>query len=326
MKTSTARAYANIALCKYWGKRDTILQLPTKSSISVGVSALFSETTVQRHADNHDRILFNGSLALESDAAPIYAFLIIFRNEFGIHDPLFISTRNSFCHAAGLASSASGFAALALALNSFFGLNLLPQQIAQLARRGSGSACRSIKGGFMYWEKGIRADGTDSVVHQIASSYHWPELCILTVLVDSHKKSVSSRSGMQLSMNTSPHYNSWVNKSEMTIPLFIEAIQKKDFKSLAQLTNDEWTSWQQVLATTRPPLHYSQPSTYKIITCIDELQSSGIDCFYTTDAGANVHIFSLKEHAQTIVATLEKLETIQSLIVSTIASDAYLVE
>lgn len=325
MKTVTARAYSNIALNKYWGKRDIKLNLPTKSSISLSINALYTDTTISRYNHNQDTILFNGSLVTEKDREHICAFLKIFRQEFAIKDSLLIDTRNSFCHAAGLASSASGFAALTLALNALFKLELSTDQLSCLARRGSGSACRSIKGGFVHWDKGTRCDGKDSIGRQIVPSDHWQELRILIVIIDQREKKISSRNGMHISINTSHYYSSWINQAEKTIPMFFKAVYAKDFKSLSHLTQDEWHNWQNILNTSNPPLHYIQPSTVKVLCILEQLQLSGVDCFYTTDAGPNVHVVCMAQCVERIKSALELSGQTQAIITSTIASDPYLI-
>ncbi|KAF9217313.1 diphosphomevalonate decarboxylase [Podila verticillata] len=216
---ATCTAPVNIAVVKYWGKRDTSLILPTNSSLSVTLSQdqLHSKTTIRASADfTSDRLWLNGieesitsnkrlvaclretralrtKIEAEDASAPKLAHL-------NIH----ICSENNFPTAAGLASSASGYACLVYTLSKLFQLPLDASDLSIVARQGSGSACRSLFGGFVAWEMGERADGSDSKAVQIAPETHWPDLQALICVVSDEKKGTSSTEGMQLTVKTSP--------------------------------------------------------------------------------------------------------------------------
>jgi diphosphomevalonate decarboxylase len=322
----TVCTFANIALCKYWGKRNQELMLPTKSSISLSLAALKTTSSVSLCDGLHDIIILNGKDASEKDARPIKLFFDTCRKLYSLEGKIQLISHNNFAHSAGMASSASGFSALAIALNELYTLGLTKQELTILSRRGSGSACRSLYGGFVYWQKGIRDDGLDCIAQQIAAATHWPELRIISVVISSQPKSVSSRDGMLVSMNTSSYYSSWIKQSEATIPLFIEAITRKDLNKLGLLTEAEWQAWQQVLHTTIPSLSYLNLSSTAVITAIEKLRSSGVACYFTTDAGPNIHILCEEKNIAIIRTTLHTIPDIQELIVSQLADDPMIIE
>lgn len=322
----TVLTCANIALCKYWGKRDQSLMLPTKSSLSLSLASLKTQSSVSLHDGPHDIIIIDDKNASEKEAQPIKLFLETFRREYSTIGSIRLVSYNTFAHSAGMASSASGFSALAIGLNQLFNLGFTQRQLALLARRGSGSACRSIYGGFVYWQKGIRDDGLDSFAQQIAPASHWPELRFISVVVSTAVKKISSRAGMQLSVNTSTYYQSWVAQSERHIPLFIEAIKNKNFTLLGELTEAEWTSWTQVLTTTVPALSYLMPESESVIETVKYLRSTGLSCYYTTDAGPNVHILCLQKDVAMINSIIRQLAGVKDTIVSPLAEDPLIIE
>ena len=300
--------------------------LPTKSSISLNLSGLYTECLLSKEPYFEDIIKINGNIATPKEAHPIISFLKMCKETFKISQMVNINFRNNFAHAAGMASSASGFASLALAINKLFNLELNQQQLSILARRGSGSACRSTISGFVCWTKGSCDEGSDCYPFQIAASSHWPELRVITVILSSKAKDVSSRSGMQLSMTTSNHYQSWIDKSEQNIPSFMEAISTKNFDLLGTLTQHECDAWHHVLQTTLPPLNYFLPSSYLIMETVKRLHADGIPCYYTTDAGPNIHILCTDSYTEMICTTIQQLALAQHIIVSSIAPEPTIVE
>ena len=188
MKKITVKSCANIALIKYWGKRDEDLFLPTKSSLSVTLSGLDTVTSVSINPQNRDIIYIDKKLVLDLQNNKVHKFLNLFREKFCIKSFFKIETENRFPTAAGLASSASGFAALAFALNKICDLNLSKKQLSILARQGSGSASRSIFGGFALWNKGELLDGFDCFAQQLFDQDHWPEFRVIAAIISEQKK------------------------------------------------------------------------------------------------------------------------------------------
>lgn len=326
MKSIRVYTHPNIAICKYWGKRNTELLLPTKSSISIGLSALFTDTTVSISSEPRDIIRLNGVEASAKEARAIHSFLAMCRNEYQLNTTLKIESCNSFPHSAGMASSASGFAALAVALNRLLCWKLNNKKVSILARRGSGSACRSVLSGFVHWSKGERLDGLDSYARQVVPTDYWPELRIITVIVSTAAKNISSRDGMQISMATSPCYDAWIEKSERNIPILIDGIHQKNLHQVGHMMQDEWRDWVQVLETSSPRLTYFTSGTYSVIEAIKTLQVSGIACYYTTDAGPNVHMLCLDESVEQVSRTIRALPGVRDIIISCAANNSIIEE
>jgi len=217
-------APVNIALSKYWGKRDTVLNLPMNGSVSISLPGLGTETTItlKPTAKNFtpppvDHITLNGKALKPNDpfCIRLSAFLDLFRPK---NHVFHINTHNTVPTAAGLASSASGYAALVLALNDLYQWQLSPQKLSLLARLGSGSASRSLYSGFALWHKGEQADGLDSYAEPLATK--WPELCVGLVKIDVQQKPISSTTGMQNTVNTCDLYQSWPQQAEKDMQTF----------------------------------------------------------------------------------------------------------
>lgn len=292
---------ANIALIKYWGKRDEEGFLPTKSSISISMPELKTTTSINVSKQDNDIITLNETLLTLKKSKNIIDFLNFFRKKYNIDAHYIIKSQNSFPTAAGLASSSSGFAALAKELNKLHNLQLSPRELSILARHGSGSACRSIQNGFVIWHKGERADGTDSYAEQLFDEKHWPELKIIVVIVDEKEKKVSSRVGMQQTVDTSPFYREWIIRSEKRIQPMIDAIREKNVVALGELAEQDCLEMHHCMQTTTPTLNYLQPKTKNIMQRVKALRESGIPCYFTIDAGPNVKIITLAEYAGKIM-------------------------
>lgn len=334
MKIVKIQTHANISLNKYWGKRDEKLFLPTKSSLTISLSELKTTTFIQKLsklnffpesnknlANNQDVIYINGTQPLDIHRQKILVFLNFFRRQYGIKDFFKISTTNNFPTAAGLASSSSGFAALALGLDKVCNLGLGKKELSILARQGSGSACRSIEGGFVLWHKGIALDGNDSYAEQIFDHTHWHELCIIVVVVKTQTKFIGSREGMRMTVSTSKYYNTWLEKSAQRLPLLIRAIEKRDFTTIGQLTQNDWQDMQQVMLDTTPQLNYWTEESYKVINTIRKLCQKGLECYFTTEAGPNIKVLCLENNQNKIRSELEKISGIIQIIPCKIASN-----
>lgn len=308
---------ANIALIKYWGKRDEVLMLPTKSSLSVTLDAL--KTITHAEFSDADRFIINGVEASGEVLIKFSKFIDQFRKKFGITQNFFIESFNSFPTAAGLASSASGFAALAMALNDLCLLNLDKKELSMLARLGSGSASRSVYGGFVIWNKGCKADGTDSFAEQIFTSDHWPELRVIIVVVQAAKKMISSSRAMQISVNTSPNYIDWVKRSELRMQPMIEAIKRKDLDALGVLAEADCLEMHETMKCSVPSINYLNEKTMSIVELVKSLRNSGLQCYFTIDAGPNVKIITTESNQEHILQHLKNIEGVEQVIVSKIA-------
>src|SRR5699024_4276682 len=208
---ATAKAHTNIALIKYWGKRDEDLILPTNNSLSVTLDGFYTETTVElSDAIEKDIFTLDGETVTGVPYDQVTAYIDLFRDYTNKQDVrAIVTSTNHVPTAAGFASSASGFAALAAATAKAFDLSLSDAELSRFMRRGSGSACRSVYGGFVEWEMGEEADGSDSYAHPIAAQDHW-DIRVAAVVLDAKEKTVSSRVGMKKTVDTSLFYDGWL--------------------------------------------------------------------------------------------------------------------
>jgi diphosphomevalonate decarboxylase len=236
-----------------------------------------------------------------------------------------INTFNNFPTSAGLASSASGFAALTKAASALFDLNLSTKQLSQIARLGSGSASRSIFGGFVEWHKGTSDDGSDCFAEQIAESDSFP-LSVIIAITSSSIKKISSRVGMKESALTSPYYQSFVQSSDEDITLIKKAILEKDFSLLAEISMRSTVKMHSVMMTTTPPLFYWNSKTFEIIELIRNLHLNNYPVFFTIDAGPQVKIITLKENEDFIVQKINKINQISEIFVTTLGNGAEIIE
>ena len=282
-----AFALSNIALCKYWGKRNSELNLPINSSLSVSLGHLGTNTQIARH-EKRDKTLLNGSelASTAKFATRLSSYLDLFRptSDFFFH----IETTNNFPTAAGLASSASGYAALAMALNDFFGWDLDNKKLSILARIGSGSASRSLYNGFVEWHAGAAETGMDSYAEQIP--VEWPELRLAVVTVSSHTKPIGSTEGMKRTVETSTLYKSWPEKAARDIEHIRAAIQNKDFELLGGTAESNALAMHATMIDTQPSVLYWLPETVATFHKIWQLRQDGLALYFTIDAGPNVKV------------------------------------
>ncbi|CAG5116992.1 unnamed protein product [Candidula unifasciata] len=303
----TCTAPVNIAVIKYWGKKDESLILPTNPSLSVtlGQDELRAKTSVAvSESFKEDRIWLNGRE--ESIESPrIQNVLKEIRRrahkrsadskgESKLFQHVHIVSENNFPTAAGLASSAAGYACLVYSLAKLFAVQ---GEISDIARQGSGSACRSIYGGFVKWKMGEREDGTDSYAVQVAPESHWPEMRALILVVSDQKKLVGSTEGMQTSIATSELMKHRINLVPKWTDEIIEAIKQKDFTTFAKITMRESNQLHAVCLDTYPPIMYLNDTSkliIRLVHCINDIL--GVEkVAYTFDAGPNACLYLLEE-------------------------------
>ncbi len=293
----SAFAPINIALCKYWGKRDTELNLPVTPSLSVSLQPLGTTTHITI-AGGQDQVYLNGECKDSSSEfyKRISLFLSMFRPD---ADTFFtVRTENNVPTAAGLASSASGFAALVFALNDLFSWDLSRRYLSVLARLGSGSACRSVYQGFVKWRQGELSNGSDSYAE--ALNYTWPDLRIGVIEIATSEKCTSSRDAMKRTVDTSILYHAWPDKVERDMNLLIDAIKARDFEVLGRVSESNALAMHATMMDSWPPVIYWVPETVKTIHKIQEMRHSGIPIYFTIDAGPNIKILFLAEHEQQV--------------------------
>lgn len=316
---ATARAGANIALVKYWGKRDARLNLPAAGSISVTLNALYTDTTVTVDASlSGDRFVLDG---VEHDSGRVGTVLELVRSLAGEQAPCRIESANSFPTAAGLASSASGFAALVVAAAEAYGLDLTGRRLSELARRGSGSAARSIFGGFVEMAAGCRDDGADAVAHPLLAADDWP-LEVVVAITDSAGKAVGSREGMNHTMLSSPYYPAWLESVPDDLERARSAIGQRDFEALCEVAEHSALKMHASMLAARPGLIYFNAATVACLHRVRELRRSGTATFFTVDAGPQVKAVCLPGEGERVAASLESVPGVNDVIVSSLGADA----
>lgn len=285
---ATAIAHPNIALVKYWGKRDEPRILPHQSSLSVTLAPMHVTTTVEFGDFAVDEVELNGAPAKGGEAARVLVALDLIRalstTKLGKAK---VVSKGDFPAAAGLASSAAGFAALAVAGRAAAGMKRDVQAESILARQGSGSACRSIQGGVCVWRKGAALDGADSFAEQAFTERHWPQLRLVVAMVSKEEKEVKSRDGMRNTVDTSPYYPAWAKAADGDIAPALAAIRAKDLQAIGELAErNAWRMHATALAAD-PPLCYLKPATLAVIHALAAERRAGRPMYFTLDAGPN---------------------------------------
>jgi len=324
--TVTAIAHSNIALAKYWGKRDDRLNLPAVGSLSITLRDLYTQTSVRFDKFlRKDEFFLNGQPAREADSERITYFLDEIRRPLNESRFARIESENNFPTGAGLASSASAFAALALAATRALNLNYSPRELSILARKGSGSAARSVFGGFVEMLRGEKADGTDSFAVQIADENYWP-LDILVAITTEGKKAVGSTTGMRRSEKTSPYYTVWVESSQADITAMREAISQRDFERLAEIAEHSCLKMHGLMMATQPALIYWDAATVEVIQAVINLRKKGVPVFFTIDAGPQVKAICEPGYSEQVKSILENVRGVRRVIHTTVGPNAQIIE
>ena len=305
--SGSAFAPSNIALCKYWGKRAAALNLPINSSLSISLGDLGTRTTI-RPAETNGVYLNGSPVGLDdSFAVRTLEYLDLFLPKLGI-GAVEIRTENNIPTAAGLASSASGFAALVLALDDWAGWGLDKKQLSMLARLGSGSASRSVYEGFVQWHAGTNPEGTDSFAERLPNE--WPEFRIGILELSDAKKPVGSRDGMNRTVETSELYKSWPEQANADIDVIRRAIEVQDFAMLGMTAERNALSMHATMMAAWPPLIYLQPETIEQIHKVQCIRAEGLEVYLTIDAGPNIKLLFLEENEQAVNTAFPGLQTV----------------
>jgi diphosphomevalonate decarboxylase len=322
MTTSTARASPNIALIKYWGNRDNDLRLPINGSISINLDGLFTRTTVTFNSSQHDSLVINDHAVIGKGLERVSSILDIVREMSNIKEHAEVVSANNFPAGAGIASSAAAFAALALASSSAAGLTLTEAQLSRLARRGSGSASRSIPSGFVEWKMGTGDE--DCVAESIAPPEHWALADCIAIVNASHKKTGSTE-GHAIAA-TSPLQNARVADTPRRLEICRHAILSKDFETLANIIEHDSDIMHSVMMTSNPPLMYWQSATVGIFHEVRAWRASGLRVGYTVDAGANVHVLCISDHAKEVEKRLRELPGVSDVLVAGVGGPGKIVQ
>ena len=305
MTGATAVAGTNIALVKYWGKRDEALNLPATGSLSLTLDRLGTRTRVvfDGGAGGGDAVTLDGAPAGAKFAARASAFLDRVRARAGLAARATVETANSVPTAAGLASSASGFAALALAATRAAGLELSPDELSELARLGSGSAARSIFGGFVEMARGARADGRDAVAHPLAAGTSW-EVRLVVAITAAGEKTIGSTAAMSRTGATSPYYDAWVRSVDGDLAAARAAIGARDLPALGAIAERSALRMHASAMAAEPPILYWNPATLAAIATVRALRERGTAAFFTIDAGPHVKVLCAAADADHVAAAL----------------------
>ncbi|MCL6270810.1 diphosphomevalonate decarboxylase [Sansalvadorimonas sp. 2012CJ34-2] len=284
-----AYAPVNIALCKYWGKRNAVLNLPVNDSLSISLGNKGTTTRLTRlPGAEKDKVFLNGK-PVDGESAfcrKVVAHIDLFR-PLG-SGALRVETRNDVATGAGLASSASGFAALTKALVGLYGLTLSNEELSIIARLGSGSASRSIYSGFAHWHRGVRPDGMDSFASSL--DVIWPELRVGVLTLAESEKPTGSREGMQRTVDSAILYNSWPEQADRDIRRLEHAITVRDFTLLGSTAEQNAMAMHATMLASWPPLLYWQPESVEVLQKVWQVRQDGVQVFATMDAGPNVKV------------------------------------
>ena len=313
MTTATAQANPNIAFIKYWGNRDNTLRLPVNGSISMNLDGLFTRTTVSFQPSlPFDELIINGHEVTGKGLDRVSYILDIIRGMANVTDRAEVITENNFPSGAGIASSASAFAALALAGSKAAGLNLSELELSRLARRGSGSASRSIPDGFVEWQTGTTDE--DSYSFSIAPADHWKLVDCVAIVSASHKKTGSTE-GHAIAP-TSPLQAARIADAPRRLEICRNAILNRDFNSFASIVELDSDMMHSVMMTSTPALHYWKPTSLQVMESVRQWRRDGLPVCYTVDAGANVHVLCLEAEARTVDKQLREIDGVKDVLVA----------
>lgn len=320
-QTGIARAHTNIALIKYWGKRDKELFLPMNSSLSLTLDAFYTDTKVVFDPElTADEFYLNGMLQKEKEILKISRFLDLFCEYIGERAFARVESLNFVPTAAGLASSASAFAALALATATALELDLSPATLSTLARRGSGSSTRSLFGGFVEWDMGTGSE--DSMAHPIDDA-DW-DIGMVVLAVNTGPKKIASREGMDHTVATSPFYTAWVETSKQDLVDIKAAIASRDFEKLGQITEHNGMKMHATTLSANPPFTYWSADSLVAQEAVRQVrEATGLSAYMTMDAGPNVKVLCRASQMDELVAELAKVFPREKIITSKPGPAAY---
>ncbi len=312
-RTATALAHPNIAFIKYWGNRDDSLRLPLTGSLSMNLSGLETLTKVTFDVvKNCDRFVLNGEPVEGAGLARVSAFLDHLRGMIGQQVYASVESRNNFPAGAGIASSASAFAALAMAGSAALGLDLTEAQLSRLARLGSGSASRSVPSGFVEWHVG--EDDQSSYAESFASPDHWDLVDLVVIIEEGHKKT-GSTAGHTLA-HSSPLNALRVEGVPERMARCKAAVLARDFETFAEMVELDSNWMHAVMRTSTPALHYWTAVTEQVLWQVLHWRKQGHALCTTVDAGPNVHVIALENEMAFALAVLKKMPGVKNVIVA----------
>lgn len=318
----TAKAPANIAFIKYWGKRNEKLRLPANSSISMNLSEAFTTTSVEYDKNfKEDSVFIDGQEVTGKEKERVIEHIGLIRRKAGIKSFVKVISENTFPKGTGMASSASGFAALTLAAVSAAGLMLSEKNLSILARMGSGSACRSIPDGIVEWKMGDTS--SDSYAYSLYPAGYW-DLCDVIAVAGEKNKKISSTEG-HLIAESSPFFRSRILGMDKKIRDIKGALKNRDFTKLGEIVEAEAINMHVVMMTSNPPLFYWLPKTLEIMQSVANWRGTGLETYFTIDAGPNVHIICQLKDVDRVRNRLKEIKDLKNVIVNNISEGARII-
>lgn len=309
MTRATAVAHPNIALVKYWGKADAALALPATGSVSMGLDVFPTTTTVtvgdvaggpSSRGEARDGFTLNGRVVAGTALERTTRFLDLVRALAGSDERASVDSTNTVPTGAGLASSASGFAALATAAAAAYGLDLDERALSRLARRGSGSATRSIPGGVSVWHA-----GTDE--ESFAERIPAPDMAMVVVTISAGEKHIGSREAMARTVDTSPFFPAWVTSTTATVDDMVAACAAGDFTRVGELTESNALRMHATIEGAFPPIRYLVARSVAVFDAVAAMRAAGVEAYATADAGPNVVVLCRPADADRVARELDGL-------------------
>ena len=305
-KNSTAFAPSNIALVKYWGKKDLILNQPTNDSVSISLKHLGAETSIKLLNNNnicHDKIILNNKIIDPKNkfCTRLSNFIDLFRDNNSNNNKIYfeINTKLNIPMGCGVASSACGFAAITKALDKLFQWNLSKQDLSKISQIGSGSAARSLWDGFVHWQR----DGDAYPLTELK----WPDLNIGLCIVTDKPKKIGSTEAMLRTQKTAPEYNKWPEYAQSLIQPIISAIKSQDFKAFGEISEECAIRMHELIHSCSPVINYDIHKTIELKKLIHKLRKSGIPVYFTQDAGPNIKLLFQKQDAEKIKSYINNM-------------------
>ena len=293
MDRSIVKSYANIAIIKYWGKKDPIKMIPATSSISLTLENLFTETeisfisreeAIEKTGQASDLLYINGELQNEEQIKKITKVINLFRDDRS--QLVKIDTTNNMPTEAGLSSSSSGLSAAIKACNKLFDKNLSREELAQISKFASGSSSRSFFGPIGMWDKDT------GEVSEVKTDL---KLAMIVLVLNEEKKIISSRKGMALCMETSTSFDEWIRQSEIDFENMKKYLSEGDFSKVGDLTEENALRMHETTKNANPPFTYLTEKSFEAMEYVKELRKQGEKCYFTMDAGPNVKVLCLEE-------------------------------
>lgn len=321
---ATARAHSNIAFVKYWGNSSQRLRLPANSSLSMNLDRLHTTATVQWSSDaNSDSVTINGAPADDVALRRVSEHLHLLRRRFKTKMFASVQSKNNFPMGAGIASSASAFAALTLAGAAALGEELSERELSTIARRGSGSAARSIPSGYVEW---FAADSHElSYAETFVDDDYW-DLADVIAIVSRARKRVGSTAG-HAAADTSILQKTRIENAPQRLNEVKNAIVNRDFERFARAVEEDSNLMHAVMMTSRPALFYWQPMSLAVMNAVRQWrQEDGVQVCYTLDAGPNVHCICPKADAEIVKTRLEEMSDAIEVLSASVGRGAFVLD